>query len=105
MYPGLLLPAVVPFTVHWYTGAGPPLRAAAENETEVPAQTGFADALVVMLTGNKGFTVMVTGDDNAGFPTGQVVFEVSSQIIISPLTGEKEYREPLPELLPLIFHW
>ena len=48
----------------------------AVNVTEVPSQTGFADAAIVTLTGNGGFTVIVTASEVAGFPETQNRFEV-----------------------------
>ena len=55
--------------------------------TEVPAQTGFADATIEMLTGRFGFTVMVTVLEAAGLPVTQVAFEVKIQVTASALTG------------------
>jgi hypothetical protein len=55
--------------------------------TEVPAQTGLAEEAITMLTGNSGFTVMVTVLEVAGFPMAQVAFEVSTQDMASLCTG------------------
>ena len=77
----------MPFTFHWYTGEVPPFTSVAINVTVVPAQTGFWDAVTETLTGNIGFTVIVTGVDVAGLPVGQVTFEVITQVITSLLTG------------------
>ena len=55
--------------------------------TEVPAQTGFADAAMETLTGRFGLTVMVIVFEVAGLPVAQVALEVSTQVIASPLTG------------------
>jgi hypothetical protein len=55
--------------------------------TEVPAQTGLAEAATDTLTGKFGFTVMVTVFEVAGLPVGQVAFEVREQVIWSPLAG------------------
>jgi len=55
--------------------------------TEVPAQTGFADAAMETLTGRFGLTVMVIVFEVAGLPVAQVALEVSTQVITSPLTG------------------
>ena len=74
-------------TFHWYTGLVPPLTGIAVYVTEVPAQTGFAEAAIETLTGSIGFTVMVTVFDVAGFPEGQVAFDVSWQVIASAATG------------------
>ena len=79
----------IPFTFHWYAGVFPPLVGVAEKVTEVPAQTGFADAPIETLTGRFGFTVMVTVFDVAGLPVGQVAVEVKRQVIPSLLTGTK----------------
>ena len=59
----------------------------AVNVTEVPAQTGFAEAAIDTLTGSRGFTVMVTVFDVAGLPVVQVAFEVNKQVIRSLLAG------------------
>jgi hypothetical protein len=79
-----------PLTFHWYAGAFPPLTDMAENVTEVPAHTIVAEAVIVMLTGSSGFTVMVAVLEMAGFPVGQVASEVSLQVIASLLTGVNE---------------
>jgi hypothetical protein len=55
--------------------------------TEAPGQIGFALAAMDILTGRTGLTNIVTGFDIAGFPDGQVVFDVSLQVITSPFTG------------------
>ena len=55
--------------------------------TEVPSQTGFADAAMETLAGRFGFTIMVTVLDVAGLPIAQVAFEVNTQVITSPFTG------------------
>jgi hypothetical protein len=73
--------------------------------TEVPEQTGFADAEMLTLTGRFGFTVMVTGAEVAGFPVAQVALDVKTQVITSPLTGILLYVLLLaPTLTPFNFH-
>ena len=47
----------------------------------------MADAAMVKLTGNDGFTVMVIVLDVAGLPVGQVAFEFKMQETRSPFTG------------------
>ena len=59
----------------------------AVNVTEVPAQTGLAEAAIDKLTGSSGFTVMVTVFEVAGLPVGQVAFEVNTQVTTSLLVG------------------
>ena len=44
--------------------------------TEVPAQTGFAEAAIETLTGRFGFTVMVTVLEVAGLPVLHVISDV-----------------------------
>jgi hypothetical protein len=59
----------------------------AVNVTELPEQKGFAEAAIDILTGKFGLTVIVTALLVAGFPVGQIAFEVRTQVIISPFTG------------------
>ena len=54
---------------------------------EVPAQTGLFEAAIDTLTGNCGFTVMVTVFEVAGLPVGQVALEVSTQVTASVFAG------------------
>ena len=42
-----------------------------------------------MLTGNNGFTVMVTVLDVAGLPVVQVSLEVREQVMVFPFVGTK----------------
>ena len=74
--------------------------------TEVPAQTGFAEAATEMLAGKFGFTVMVTALDVAGLPVAQVAFEVNTQVTIFPFAKELlEYVALfVPTLAPFTFH-
>ena len=62
----------------------------AENVTEVPAQTGLAEAATDTLTASSGFTVIVTVFDVAGLPVGHVAFEVSTQVTSSLFAGVNE---------------
>ena len=59
----------------------------AVNVTEVPGQTGLAEAAIDTLVARFGFTVIVTALDVAGLPVAQVAFEVSTTVITSPLAG------------------
>ena len=70
-------------TFHWYAGVVPPFVGVAVKVTEVPEQTGFADAATDILTGSNGFTVMVTVFDVAGLPVGHVALEVRTQVTAS----------------------
>ena len=57
------------------------------NVTDVPAQTGLADGAIETLTARRGLTVMVTVLEVAGFPVGQVAFDVNIHVTASLLTG------------------
>ena len=81
---------LVPFSFHRYVGVVPPLVGVAVKVTEVPAQTGLAEAETDTLTGSKGLTVIVTVFEVAGLPVGQVAFEVSTQVMASLLAGVNE---------------
>ena len=75
------------------------------KETNVPAQTGFPDEEIVMDTGKLGLTDMVIVLEVAGFPLAQAAFEVSLQVMTSPLSGLYEYTGLLvPTIVPLTFH-
>ena len=58
--------------------------------TEVPAQTGLAEAETDTLTGSSGFTPITTGVEVAGLPVVQVALEVKTQVIASLFTGTNE---------------
>jgi hypothetical protein len=53
----------------------------------VPAQTGFADALMETETGKFWFTVMHTVFDVAGFPIAHVLLEFRLTVMQSPFAG------------------
>ena len=56
--------------------------------TGIPAQTGFADGEMVMLTGFSGLTIICMVLDVAGlFEMHTVSEEVKMQETISPLSG------------------
>ena len=83
----LFVPALIPFTFHWYAGVVPPLVGVAVKVTEIPEHTGFAEAPIDTLTGRFGFTVMVTVLDVAGLPVAQVALEVSMHVTASLFIG------------------
>jgi hypothetical protein len=80
-------PAFDPLIFHWYEGAAPPFMAFDVKVTDVPAQTGFADAAIETLTGRTGLTVIVTVPEVAGLPEAQVAFEVNTQVMTSLFAG------------------
>ena len=55
--------------------------------TEVPAQTGLAEAAIATLIGKFGLTVMVTTFEVAGLPVAQVALEVKIQVTASLIRG------------------
>ena len=59
----------------------------AVNVTGIPAQTGLLDAVIAILTGRFGFTVMVIIFEVAGLPVGQIASEVRMQDTRSPDAG------------------
>jgi hypothetical protein len=63
------------------------LTATAVNVTDAPSQTLLAEAAMLTLTGNTGFTVILIALEVAGLPVVQVTPEVSSQVIKSPFAG------------------
>ncbi len=65
----------------------PPLTGVQVYVTEVPEQTGLAEAVIVALTGSDELTVIVIVFDVAGFPVAQTSFEVIVQVTKSPFTG------------------
>ena len=83
----VFVPALVPFTFHWYAGVVPPLVGVAVKVTDVPAQTGFADGAATTLTGRFGLTVILTGAEEAGLPVAHVAFEVRTTVTTSVLRG------------------
>ena len=86
-YNGAFVPTTVPFCFHSYCGPEPPLTGSAVKFTVVPLHTGLAEETTETLTASKGLTTMVMGVEDAGFPAGQIIFDVSSQRTTSPFIG------------------
>ena len=83
----LLAPTIPPpFTCHSNEGEVPPFTGTAVYITDVPAQTGLVLALIATLTGLSGFTTGLNVPV-AGLPVAQVAFEVTKQVITSPIAG------------------
>ena len=80
----LFVPALVPFTFHWYEGVPPPFVGVAVNVTFTPAHIVVELAAAVTLTGKFGFTVIVIPVLVAGLPVAQVAFEISTIVTTSP---------------------
>jgi len=69
-------PAIIPLTFHWYTGEVPGFVAVAVNVTWLPRQEGFDEAVIEMLTGCIGLTIMVMAFEVAVLIVTQVEFEI-----------------------------
>jgi hypothetical protein len=63
------------------------LEGVAVKVTEVPAQTGLAEAAIETLAVSNGLTVMVTVFDVAGLPVTQAALVVSTQVKASLFAG------------------
>ena len=63
------------------------MRGVALYVTDDPRHEGFADAVMLTLTGTLVFTVIVMLFDNAGLPVAQDAFEVSLHVTKSPFMG------------------
>jgi hypothetical protein len=106
VYVVILVPTLVPFNFHWYAGVAPPLVGVAVNVTEVPEQTGFAEAAILTLTGKFGLTTIVIVLEVAGLPVTHDAFEVNTQVTISPDARAAFVYVVLlvPMLTPFNFH-
>ena len=64
------------------------MTGAAVKVTEVPAQTAPGGvAVMLMLTGRFGLTVMLIGFEVAGVPVAHVAFDERILVMISPFIG------------------
>jgi hypothetical protein len=79
----------------------------AVNVTLEPEQIVVAEAAMLTLPGNKGFTVMVMAFEVAGLPETQVALDVITQVITSLLARVLLVYVELfvPMLVPFFFHW
>jgi virulence-associated protein VapD len=59
----------------------------ASKETNAPAQIDLAAVDIIMLTGKRGYTTILTILDVAGFPEVQGSLEVNMQVIASACCG------------------
>ena len=85
----MLVPAFEPLTFHCQAGVVPPWADVAVKETEVPAQTGFAEGSTDTLAVKTGLTIIVTELEVAGDPAMHgVASMVSTQVMTSLLAGE-----------------
>jgi hypothetical protein len=83
----VFIPALAPFTFHWYVGVVPPFIGVAVNVTKDPGQKGFDDAAMVTPAGRFELTIIVIVFDVAGLPRGQAMLEDNTQVTKSPFKG------------------
>ena len=73
--------------------------------TASPAQTGLPDAVIEILTGSSGSTVIVITLETAGFPVGHTTSEVTMHRTSSPLKGLYVNTGLfVPAFVPFTFH-
>lgn len=104
---GLFVPTLDPFTFHWYTGVVPPFTGVAVNVTMLPWQTGFCEALILMLAGWAGKISITIKFEVAGLPETQVSSDVMTQLTMSPSSKELllNVTALAPVFTPFTFHW
>ena len=103
----LFVPALVPFTFHWYAGAAPPFVGVAVNVALLPAQIVVADAVTETDGVTNAFTVMVIPVLVAVAGEGQVALLVITTVTTSLLASVVEVKVALfvPAFVPFTFHW
>jgi hypothetical protein len=101
-----LVPTLLAFTLHWYTGDVPALVTTAVNEALLPEQI-VLPPLMVTVDAPDPFTVIVTVFEFTTELTTQVAFEVIVHITTSLLFSPDETYERLlvPTPTPFTFHW
>jgi hypothetical protein len=82
------------------------LDGVAVNVTDVPVQTGLAEAAIDTLTGRFGLTVIVIVFDVAGLPVTHAALEVITQVTWAPSARAAFVYVVLfvPTFVPLSFH-
>ena len=86
VYVALFVPALVPFTFHWYEGVVPPLVGVAVKVTDEPEAAGLVPAVIAMLTdgATDGFTLIVMLLLDAVVEVAQAEFEVIVHATTAP---------------------
>jgi hypothetical protein len=85
-----LVPALVPFTFHWYDGLAPPLVTAAVNVTSVPEQILLLPALIETVGAELVPTFIVTLFEIAESGTAHDELDVTTQLTTSLLLSADE---------------
>jgi len=103
----LFVPALVPFTVHWYEGDAPPFKGLAVNVTDVPAQMLVLVALMLTLGTTTLFTAIVIVLLVAVDGDAQVAFDVNITLTLSlfPRVAEVKVLLFVPAFTPFTCHW
>ena len=103
----LLVPAAIPFTNHWYTGALPPLVAVAVKVRELPWQIVVVAVEIVTAGVTCGVIVTVTLFEAVVAVVTQAALLVRRQLTTSPLDNVVELKLalPVPAGLPFTYHW
>lgn len=101
-----LVPALMPFTFHWYEGAPPPLVGVAVKVTEVPAQILVELALILTAGVALGVTVIVMLLEVAEEGTAQLAALVIATLTTSLLANVAVVNEAalVPAFTPFTFH-
>ena len=81
------VPALAPFTFHWYAGADPPFVGVAVKVTDDPGQKGLEDAVILTPAGKLLLIVINSVLLVTGFVIGHATLEVNIQDTKSPFTG------------------
>ena len=84
---GEFVPALAPFTFHWYAGADPPFTGVAVNVTDDPGQKGLDDATMLTPAGKLVFSIIRIWMLDAGLFVVQISEEVRMQKTRSPFVG------------------
>lgn len=105
---GLLLPALIPFTFHWYDGLLPPLKGVAENPTAEPTHKGLLPNCCTMLRedGALELTVIVIPELIAVDGFAQLWLDKSTHVTVLELERVLLVNVGLllPTLTPFTFH-
>ena len=104
---GLFVPTFTPLTLHWYTGADPPLIAVAVKVTEVPGQIVVAEGATVTEGVTRSFAVIVSWLLVTTAGEGQTAFDVISTVTLSVFARVLVVKVGLfvPTFTPFTFHW
>lgn len=103
----LLVPALLPFTFHWYVGVAPPLTGVAVKVTLLPLHTVVAGVLIDTDGTTLGVTVIRIALDDTLVDDAQAALLVSWQETTSLLLRDVVVNVALfvPAFAPFTSHW